>query len=250
MAGAVNAVSEFDGYKQMTDEAETAAAPDAILMIDLGGDHVIEGDVLLSLPAISTRRSTAQRRQAMTLTQAEPVDRAQVPDRRVRARAAQLWLALLLGLTCALSLDSGASGVSLFAMPTGQDQNEALAAIILWEVCLPRIALGALVGAVRGFWSMPPTISNCAISPSGASARSQAQHVPRSPPPRRSSWWRWVVPHLLRLVNCALLDASLLLAADMIARLVIAPAELPIGIVTAVLGTPVFMSILLRSPDR
>jgi iron complex transport system permease protein len=65
-----------------------------------------------------------------------------------------------------------------------------------------------------------------------------------------------VVPHLLRLatgpdhgpllVNCALLGASLLLGADMIARLVIAPAELPIGIVTAVLGAPVFLWILLR----
>ncbi|MDZ7709606.1 MAG: hypothetical protein U5K36_05640 [Roseovarius sp.] len=69
----------------------------------------------------------------MTLTQADPMHRAQVPDRRARARAAHLWLALLLGLTCALSLESGASGVSLLALLTGQDQNEALAAIILWE---------------------------------------------------------------------------------------------------------------------
>ncbi|KAE9631679.1 FecCD family ABC transporter permease [Parasedimentitalea maritima] len=65
-----------------------------------------------------------------------------------------------------------------------------------------------------------------------------------------------VVPHLLRLAtgpdhhsllpNAALLGASLLLAADMIARTVIAPAELPIGIVTAVLGAPVFLWILLK----
>ncbi|AZV80755.1 iron ABC transporter permease (plasmid) [Parasedimentitalea marina] len=65
-----------------------------------------------------------------------------------------------------------------------------------------------------------------------------------------------VVPHLLRLAtspdhhsllpNAALLGASLLLAADMIARVIIAPAELPIGIVTAVLGAPVFLWILLK----
>ncbi|MGY6704019.1 FecCD family ABC transporter permease [Roseinatronobacter sp.] len=65
-----------------------------------------------------------------------------------------------------------------------------------------------------------------------------------------------VVPHLLRLAMgpdhryllpaAALLGAGLLLLADMIARLVIAPAELPIGIVTAVLGGPVFLWILLR----
>ncbi len=65
-----------------------------------------------------------------------------------------------------------------------------------------------------------------------------------------------VVPHLLRLasgpdhrtllLNSALLGASLLILADVIARVVIAPAELPIGIVTAVLGAPVFLWILLK----
>ncbi|HBT01893.1 MAG TPA: iron ABC transporter [Citreicella sp.] len=65
-----------------------------------------------------------------------------------------------------------------------------------------------------------------------------------------------VVPHLLRLatgpdhrgllVNAALLGATLLLLADGISRILIAPAELPIGIVTAVMGAPVFLAILLR----
>lgn len=68
-----------------------------------------------------------------------------------------------------------------------------------------------------------------------------------------------VVPHLLRLatgpdhrtllINAALLGATLLVAADMIARVIIAPAELPIGIITAVLGAPVFLWILLRRRD-
>ncbi|MEZ5684479.1 MAG: iron ABC transporter permease [Paracoccaceae bacterium] len=65
-----------------------------------------------------------------------------------------------------------------------------------------------------------------------------------------------VVPHLLRLlsgpdhgrllVDAALLGAALLVLADLIARLVASPAELPIGIVTATLGAPVFLWILLR----
>lgn len=65
-----------------------------------------------------------------------------------------------------------------------------------------------------------------------------------------------VVPHLLRLFsgpdhgrllpNAALLGGALLVVADMVSRTVIAPAELPIGIVTAVLGGPVFLWILLR----
>lgn len=65
-----------------------------------------------------------------------------------------------------------------------------------------------------------------------------------------------VVPHLLRLasgpdhrhllVNSALLGATLLLLADIVSRTIIAPSELPIGIVTAVLGAPIFLWILFR----
>ena len=65
-----------------------------------------------------------------------------------------------------------------------------------------------------------------------------------------------VVPHLLRLVigprhagllpACALLGAALLVGADMVARTIVAPAELPIGIVTAILGAPFFLWLLLR----
>lgn len=39
MAGGVNAISEFPGYKPLTDEAIIAARPDLILMMDRGGDH-------------------------------------------------------------------------------------------------------------------------------------------------------------------------------------------------------------------
>ena len=65
-----------------------------------------------------------------------------------------------------------------------------------------------------------------------------------------------VVPHLLRLAigpdhryllpASALLGAILLLFADAIARQIVAPAELPIGIVTATAGAPFFLWILLR----
>ncbi|MGG9999208.1 FecCD family ABC transporter permease [Pseudovibrio ascidiaceicola] len=69
-----------------------------------------------------------------------------------------------------------------------------------------------------------------------------------------------VVPHVLRLVigpdhrfllpSCALLGASLLVAADVVARTVVAPAELPIGIITAIIGAPVFLSILLGRKNQ
>jgi iron complex transport system permease protein len=65
-----------------------------------------------------------------------------------------------------------------------------------------------------------------------------------------------VVPHLVRLLAgpdhrvllpaSVLAGASLLLFADLVARLALAPAELPIGIVTAFIGAPFFLYLLLR----
>lgn len=69
-----------------------------------------------------------------------------------------------------------------------------------------------------------------------------------------------VVPQLLRLVvgadnrvvlpGSALLGASVLLSADAAARTVVAPAELPLGIVTAAVGAPFFIALLLRERRR
>lgn len=69
-----------------------------------------------------------------------------------------------------------------------------------------------------------------------------------------------IVPQLLRLVvgsdnrvilpASALLGASVLLAADAIARVAVAPAELPIGIVTAAVGAPFFVALLVRERRR
>jgi iron complex transport system permease protein len=67
-----------------------------------------------------------------------------------------------------------------------------------------------------------------------------------------------IVPHILRIIRgpdnrflilgSALLGGILLSIADLIARVSLRPAELPIGIVTAIVGVPVFLS-LLRSRD-
>ncbi|OUS37445.1 hemin ABC transporter substrate-binding protein [Rhodobacterales bacterium 56_14_T64] len=52
MAGGINAITAFDGYKPMTDEAVTIAAPDVILMMDRGGDHGAATKELLMMPAL------------------------------------------------------------------------------------------------------------------------------------------------------------------------------------------------------
>jgi iron complex transport system permease protein len=52
--------------------------------------------------------------------------------------------------------------------------------------------------------------------------------------------------HRVVLPGSLLLGATLLIAADLLARTVAVPAELPIGIVTALVGGPFFLYLLLR----
>ena len=52
MAGGVNAVTAYEGYKQITDEAVGLAAPDVILMMTRGGSHGVDNDALFEMPAI------------------------------------------------------------------------------------------------------------------------------------------------------------------------------------------------------
>ncbi|NEI69970.1 iron chelate uptake ABC transporter family permease subunit [Rhizobium lusitanum] len=69
-----------------------------------------------------------------------------------------------------------------------------------------------------------------------------------------------VVPHILRMVigpdhrfllpASALLGGSLLMIADVVARTIVSPAELPIGILTAGVGGPFFLWMLLRQRSR
>jgi iron complex transport system permease protein len=65
-----------------------------------------------------------------------------------------------------------------------------------------------------------------------------------------------IVPHMLRLLKSsdnrflmlgsAMLGAVVMNVADMLSRVLLAPAELPIGIVTAIAGAPVFLWILRK----
>ena len=66
-----------------------------------------------------------------------------------------------------------------------------------------------------------------------------------------------VIPHILRLlkgsdnrflvIGSALLGAVLLNLADMLARIIVAPSEFPIGVLTAFAGAPVFLFLLIRA---
>jgi iron complex transport system permease protein len=53
--------------------------------------------------------------------------------------------------------------------------------------------------------------------------------------------------HRIVLPASALMGAILLTLADLISRTIVAPVELPIGIVTAIVGTPSFIAILIKN---
>lgn len=68
-----------------------------------------------------------------------------------------------------------------------------------------------------------------------------------------------VIPHLVRmnlsadhrwlLPGSALAGAALLIAADTLARTMIAPAEMPVGILTSLLGGPYFLWLIMRHKE-
>lgn len=65
-----------------------------------------------------------------------------------------------------------------------------------------------------------------------------------------------VIPHLVRLLVgpnhrhvlplSFIIGGTFLMFADLLARIVIAPRELPIGVITAIIGAPVFAFLLIR----
>ena len=66
-----------------------------------------------------------------------------------------------------------------------------------------------------------------------------------------------VVPHLVRLIGgvnhsyllptSALFGASLMMLADLVSRILISPAEIPVGLITSALGAPFFLWLIYRS---
>jgi iron complex transport system permease protein len=69
-----------------------------------------------------------------------------------------------------------------------------------------------------------------------------------------------VAPHVCRFIvgsdnrfllpGAALMGAVLLLLADTLARIVLAPVEIPVGILTSLIGAPFFLYMLLRKKHQ
>jgi len=102
-------------------------------------------------------------------------------------------------------------------------------------------ALGANIGLIRvGIYVLASLMT--------ASAVTQAGSV---------GFVGLIIPHLLRLIgdsdyrrllpDSALLGGSFLVVCDTLARTALAPTQLPVGVITALLGVPVFLILLARA---
>ncbi|NOZ10719.1 MAG: iron ABC transporter permease [Gammaproteobacteria bacterium] len=69
-----------------------------------------------------------------------------------------------------------------------------------------------------------------------------------------------IIPHILRLISgndhrrllphCVLLGGSFLVIADTLARTIMAPQQLPVGVITALMGVPAFLWLLGQGQQR
>ncbi len=135
-----------------------------------------------------------------------------------------LSLTAVMVLPALILLPRKARGLNLFLL--GEDETRHLGQnpekIKLWTIILVALAVGAMVAAtgVIGFVGLViPHLGRFLVGPD----------------------------HRILFPVSALLGACLLVIADLIARSLIAPVELPVGVLTAFLGVPFFIWLLIRS---
>ena len=143
------------------------------------------------------------------------------------------------------SLDIGAfTPIAVAAVPMGI----AIAGFAMLPRILDLISMGAESAAARGVdVTRAERIALVSASLATGSAVALAGPI---------GFVGIVVPHLVRLLvgadhrvvlpASALFGASFLIACDLVARIVFAPTELPVGVVTALIGGPFFLWLLFR----
>jgi iron complex transport system permease protein len=114
---------------------------------------------------------------------------------------------------------------------------------------LNHLSLGELTAGGHGV-NVPKVRRNCFIGGAMATAAVVSIAGP-------ISFIGLIVPHICRIINgsdhriilpCSFLSGGVLLViCDTIARTIISPTEIPVGIITAVIGGPVFIFLLLKN---
>lgn len=180
---------------------------------------------------------------------------------------------ILLGVTLG-SLLASITGIILISLPAASSTRSALfwlfgglgspsftallplallwalvtAAGLHWARDLDRLRLGALVALALGVRATPLmwwALAGCVALTAGCVAASGTIGFVGLVAPHAAR--RVVgVHHRALLPTAAALGASLVIVADALARTVVAPRELPVGLICALVGAPWFIALLLR----
>ena len=155
--------------------------------------------------------------------------------------------------TCCSASASGSSARSPGATPDGRARRAVPARRHRCSRCSSPGRSTRSPSATTPRGRSAPT-SGARASP--APSRSRCCAAPPPPPPGRSCFVGLTIPHVARAIvgpdqrwvlpYSALLGPVLLLGADVLGRVVARPGELEVGIVTAMLGAPVFIALVRR----
>jgi iron complex transport system permease protein len=184
------------------------------------------------------------------------------------ARGSGPWSGTRLLLTGVVTAAGWAALISM-VLATGSDNS--LRGMLFWLMgdfsyaSLPAWAVAALLLGLALTLGMARSLNVLAMGETTASLLGEST--------RKLLWFLYalaslltaglIVPHLVRLVTgsdhrllipaSALFGGSFLVFSDTLARTVMAPRQLPVGVVTALLGVPLFLVLLnrarIRSPD-
>ncbi len=192
------------------------------------------------------------------------------------ARCSPVWMAATLLLLCVLGIALGSAVGSTGLESWLKAWHDDVAWQIVWDIRLPRsvgaCAAGALLGLAgaiaQGLFRNPLADPYLLGSASGASLGVAVALALLGGNPFATEWWvrlgltgaafvGLAAPHLVRsvvnakhqwlVVLSALMGGVLLLAADLLARMALAPQEMPVGVLTSVLGGGYLLWLMYRS---
>lgn len=189
-----------------------------------------------------------------------------------RRRGASTVVLLLAGVTLTALLGAVMSFVQYLADFTQTFRNVRwlMGSLDVASYAPLAAALGPMIVAWAGFATLPRVLDLLSVGAESAAARGvdvgRAERLALVSASLATgaavslagpvSFVGIIVPHLVRLIvgadhrlvlpASALFGAAFLIVCDVVARTVIAPLELPVGIITAMVGGPVFLWLLFR----
>ena len=244
-AGAINPANTFSGYRPLSGEAAAALAPDVIVMMEHSIAAAFSGG-LLACAAIARlgRRGGA----------------TSVPTLLLAGVAISALCSAGTGLMIFMADDRQVRDITFWTLGSLAGARWVQLPSLLVLIGLPMLALmflarplNALMLGEEAAWHLGVRVEAVKRAALVLAAVAASAGVAFTGP---IAFIGLVVPHLVRLGFAtdhrivlpvsALLGAAMMMLADLAARSLAAPAELPIGVVTSLLGAPFFLWLLRR----